>query len=56
MLVVCVLPVVLIDSSDSLPILRSITVKVKRVLHSKGSMLHCLGKMFKCLAIVIGWL
>ncbi|CAL5442400.1 unnamed protein product [Camellia sinensis] len=36
---------VLIDLSDSLPILRSIMVKVKRVLHFKGSMLHCLERV-----------
>ena len=43
-LIVFVLLVALIDSSDNLPILRSIMVKVKGVPHSKGSMLHCLGK------------
>ncbi|CAL5374194.1 unnamed protein product [Camellia sinensis] len=35
----------LIDSRDSLPISRSIMVKVKGVLLSKGSMLHCLERV-----------
>ena len=36
--------VVLINLSDSLPILKSIMVKVKEALHSKDNMLPCLGK------------
>uniref|UniRef100_F6H1K2 Uncharacterized protein n=1 Tax=Vitis vinifera TaxID=29760 RepID=F6H1K2_VITVI len=34
---------VLINLSDSLPILKSIMVKVKEALHSKDNMLPCLG-------------
>lgn len=38
--------------SDNLPILKKTTVKVKEDLHLRGSMLPCLGKVFRQSVVV----